>query len=467
VAASLVLFFLLCEIVLKPGVLPFLGLEQARETAAKFSSPPVLAALVLTTLLPNTAVVSAGDAWLLRRFQSWGRIPEGVRNLADALTQGAFAIVETDLPDLRAWIMSEGGVPNDLAARVSVDPVDTPQGCLTRALELFRQMQKLESNAQYSNAFRARQEEWQAIQAEIRVFTAQSQAFFVLFDQLTPVEGTAGTEALKNARICYHDICLHLHRKLAEFLARLLLVVEASDIRISSRLQSLGFCFAEAPCPPLHAGPFVFMGTMMIIAILCVVAIVPPPPTRRLPIGLIAILIGTTQTIGVLTAVLPKLRWSKFRTDGRGNPPYFAWLEWALLAGVTSFLIDRTAVAIVNHAASAELDFTHYPLSPIGPMAFGVSLVIAVICDVDLKLGEGWARHVTEGMLCGAAMVVDIFICTQLLDIASATKGQAPYWFPFVFSFSLGFTSGFFAPSLYRRARGERIRGDAAIPHPA
>jgi hypothetical protein len=56
-------------------------------------------------------------------------------------------------------------------------------------------------------------------------------------------------------------------------------------------------------------------------------------------------------------------------------------------------------------------------------------------------------------------MVFAIFVCTHLLAIPSAMKGQTPYWFPAVFAFSLGFVSGFFAPYLYRRARDEEPRG--------
>src|ERR1700745_1940594 len=48
VAASLAVFFRLCEVVLKPGVLSFLGLDHAQEIIAKYSAPPVLAAALLT-----------------------------------------------------------------------------------------------------------------------------------------------------------------------------------------------------------------------------------------------------------------------------------------------------------------------------------------------------------------------------------------------------------------------------------
>jgi len=96
-AATVALFFILSEIALKPGVLPFLGVKNAQEVIKEFTAPPVLAAVILTTLLPNIVVVRDWDEWILKRFQAWGRIPQGVRNLADMMTQNALGVTEKDL----------------------------------------------------------------------------------------------------------------------------------------------------------------------------------------------------------------------------------------------------------------------------------------------------------------------------------------------------------------------------------
>ncbi len=89
VLASVALFLVMCEIILRPGVLSFLGepVEDAQKLIAKYSAPPILAAVVLTTLLPNIKFVGDWDAWLLKRFQAWGSIPSGVRNLADEVVR--------------------------------------------------------------------------------------------------------------------------------------------------------------------------------------------------------------------------------------------------------------------------------------------------------------------------------------------------------------------------------------------
>jgi hypothetical protein len=465
VVASVCLFALLSEIILKPGILTFLGVDHAQEVVAKYSAPPVLAALLLTTLLPNTALISEADHWLLKSFQDWGRIPHGVRNLADDLTPKAMPVTESDLVSLRAWINAEADVPSELSSRVSTDVADTSRGKLTRALRSFYELEQLKVTPDYAHAFRRQRDAWERIVGDFRVFAAQSHAFFVLFDQLAAMEGPAGQDALKNSRDCYSEICGELHEKMAEFLAQLLLMVEASDARIKSRLENRGFSISEPTCPPLPIGALAFLGVMMIIGILLIVAVV-PSGSSRLPMAIIAMLIGTTQTIGLLTAILPKLRCDGFRSDSRGNYPYLGWLETAILAGLIALVLDRTAMAINAHAFGAELDFAHFPMSPMGPMASAISLSVSVLCDIDFGLGQGWLRRVSEGMLCGAAMVIAIFICIHLLDLPPATKGQIPTWFPFVFSFGLGFTSGFIGPHLYRRARGgEEVHLNPILRH--
>jgi hypothetical protein len=374
-----------------------------------------------------------------------GRIPWGVRKLADTLTPEAYLVDESDIVKLRIWINDDDDVPSELASRVGAEASETERGRLARIIGLYRDLKRLNISPPYASAFRERQDAWLAIQSEFQVFVAQSQAFFILFDHLTPVGGSAREDAIKKAKHCYRLICLTLHRRMVEFLAQLLLIVEGSDARIRIQLQAVGFNVVDPVCPPLPLGPFAFMGVMMIIAILGMVSVMPSQP-GALPLGITAVLIGTTKTVALLAAILPKLRWRTFRPDSRGNFPFLPWIASAGFAAVISLLIDRTALAIAVHRFSAGLDFLHYPLTPMAPMSFVLGLSIAVICDLDLRVANGWARRALEGMLCGAAMVVGIFICTHMADLRTTTLEHISLWFPFVFAFSLGFGSGFFAP---------------------
>ncbi|HXW20351.1 MAG TPA: hypothetical protein VEK35_07610 [Roseiarcus sp.] len=462
IAATLSLFFLLCEVVLKPGVLSSLGLEDFQKMVKEFSAPPVLSAVLLTTLLPNTPVINEADAWLLKRFQAWGRIPQGVRSLADKLTPSAQRLGENDVAQLRDWIINDGDAPNELANDVGVDTPESSRGTLSRVVALYSNLQALGANPPYVDAFRERQEAWQSIKADFRVFVAQSEAFFVLFDHLSNLQGAAEEAALHKARKCYREICLNLHKEMAVLLAQIVLIVEATDRRIYNRLQSIGFSIAEKPCPPLEVGPFLFMGLMMILGIFFVVALVPPPPGHELPVPVIGILIGATRTIGVVAAILPKLRWSEYRTDERGNPPYLGWLAWSFLAGLSSLLIERGMIAIVDRHFLAAANFAKYPLTPMAPLAFLTCLSIAILCDIDLGFGVGWGRRIMEGVICAAATTIGVFICIHILSLTPATEGRAPDWLPVVVSSTLGFVCGVIGPHLYRRARNEALASEMA-----
>jgi hypothetical protein len=465
VSASLILYLLLSEVLLRPDTGLFLGLEGPKKILSDYSSPPVLAALLLTVLLPNTPIVSEADRWLLERFRLWGRIPHGVRNLAQELTPQALHVTPAEVAELQAWIAAEGEVPDDLAGVVSAEAPETARGGLARVLRLYLELQKLETGIAYRNAFRSQQDAWLGIKEDFRVFLAESQAFFVLFEKLTPLEGTAGETALTKNKRCYRDICRKIHGDMTVFLAQLLLMVEGSDQRIGNRLQAIGFASPAQLAPHMQVGPFLFMGAMMILGMLGVVSVLSPQRAHVLPPAVTAVLIGVTRTIGILAAILPKMRWSDCRPDERRNPPYLAWLGWAAAAGIISLLIERAAYAIALGDVDAALDFARYPVLPMAPMAFATSLVVSILCDVDFGLGEGWSRRFSEALLSGAASAAAMFVCVHLLDLRPSTAGHGAPWLPLLITFALGFGTGLFAPYFYRLARGEESRDQLAPIH--
>jgi hypothetical protein len=104
-------------------------------------------------------------------------------------------------------------------------------------------------------------------------------------------------------------------------------------------------------------------------------------------------------------------------------------------------------------------------VAPMAPMAFSASLVLSILSDVDLGLGHGWARRVSEGLLSALVAAVSIYICIHLL-LLSASSAHVWVWMPYIISSGLGFASGFFAPYLYRRARDEEPAAQLA-PSPA
>lgn len=462
VAASLLLYALLTAVVLRPGALHVLGVQQVTELLAKYTAPPVLAAVVLTTLLPQVPVLKAADAFLLRRFQTLGRIPSGVGHLADGLALSKLVITGSDLEASRGWIAREPDVPNDLAARLAADSPDTPQGMWTALAVLHRGVEALGTDPAYKPFFKKHAPAWQALRADFRVFAAQSQAFFVLFDQLAPrASDEASNDALKQARACYLGIGEGVRAATAEALARALLAVEPSDAGVTRRLRRLGFAEEMAPPKP-PVGAFVFLGVMLVLVLLALVRLF-PPRGEWLPGPLVAVLIGSTQTCALLIAVWPKGRGAFFRRKPDGALPYLGWLSAAAAAGAVGFAVERGLLALVHRDWGAAVPSAAFPLFPNAFMAAGLALAIGILCDVSLGVGR-W-RRLAEGVLAGAAMVFCIGLCVGMLDLPSSTKEIAPVrWFPFALSFALGFTAGVTAPHLYRVAAAHRATAGDETP---
>jgi hypothetical protein len=453
VVSSLAFFFLLSEVVLRPGVLQVMGLSDEQKLAAEVSAP-LLSAIILTTLLPSTPWVNTFDQWLLKVFQDWGRIPTGVSHLANRMPMNALSVRDSDISELAKWITHTGDLPNKLATCVGADP-DAPSGWMTRVMRIYKETEKLRTAPDYADGFKSSLAVWQGLQSDFRVFISQSHAFFVLFDSLKAQEAETIQKALFQAEDDYKDRCGGLYRNLTEFLAQMMLMAETSGHMVDMRLRRIGYEIADEEDYILPIGPFVFMSLVLMITILGLVALWPQTQTNgKVPLAVIAVLIGATKAIGAAAAVLPKLRWAGFRKRNAGDYPYLGWVASALAAAILSFVFERTAAAVSYGSMQLIFDFKQYPLTPLAPTSLMICLAVAILCDVDRGLGKGLGRRAKEALICAVTMLVTVIACVRLAHLSAPTS------FPFVVSSLLGLVTGFFAPYLYRRARNEEI----AIP---
>jgi hypothetical protein len=449
VIVTLIFYFFLCEVILRPGVLPFLG--QSMKFLADYSRPPILAAIVLTTLLPNIRFLSDWDAWVLKRFQKLGSIPFGVYNLAEEILHSNLP-AELEIINLRQWMSHEGDIPNELLSRVGLDATNSPRGSLTQVLRLLHSIEILTSVPGYLRAFKKYRSDHQRLTEEFRVYAAISQAFFVLFDYLQPLEGSAGEDAKKQARDRYLEISNKQAHSTASLLASVLLATEGSETRIAKRLAQIGLDVREAKSMPLPIGPLVFVGAVIVVLILAAMPFLPQPPSApgAMPYLMVAVLIGITKTVGALAAVLPKIFWNSARASENGRLPYLSWLGWAGFAAIVTLAIERSTFVGLSPHLSTVFDFQRFPPTPMAPTTFIICITIAILCDVDLPIRREWIRRMLEGAICGAAMVMALWICFSQLAMPTATSSPISSLLRFGFPFFIGFFWGAVAPHLYR-----------------
>lgn len=466
VLLTLALFAALCWAVGKPSFMELLGVSEAKALLDKIASPPVLAALLLTTLLPQTPGLAKVDALLLQRFRSWGRIPHRVRDLAGMLTVERFPIRTEDLPGLAAWVAGDASpVPHTLAARIDGPADDPSRRRFARTLLLYRAVADLRDGRGYGAVAAELETEWEEAKAAFQVYLAQAEAHFVLSARLAQANaGGVEAQELAHANHWFKAASEAVFKRLVNIAAPALLAGERTQRGVEARLRAMGFRIEEQGIGvPLPLGVLVFNGVLLALLVSAAVSVAPPLPGPGGAFGTVLVVAGS-QALAAMLAVLPKLRWGWFRPDpaNGGDLPYLGWLASAAAAGLLGFALERLGLALHAGSLSAALDFAVHPLRPTAPMAAAAALVVAVVCDLPPVSARPLVQRASDAAACAALMLAAMTLCKQFIP-APVGAGPVPWWFPFAFTAALGGVAGWVAPSAYRRARDRRL----GPPHPA
>jgi hypothetical protein len=126
-------------------LLPTLGDELAAKMAGQIS-PPLLAALCLTVLLPKVPYLSDIDAWIRQRLQHMAAIPFEARRVSAELRRAAFTVSD----DIRARV-SEDLVAGDFREEDLVfEESPSVQHLWTKIAVLVRHLDGLEADHRFA-----------------------------------------------------------------------------------------------------------------------------------------------------------------------------------------------------------------------------------------------------------------------------------------------------------------------------
>lgn len=110
-ASALLLFVVLSQLLRTPSLRTVL-LGSADNSALP---PPLVATLVMTTLLSSVPFLKKLDGWILSTFLNWGAIPAEVKRRAATMTAESFRVTSEDVAALRD-AYREGGYRDTLLA---------------------------------------------------------------------------------------------------------------------------------------------------------------------------------------------------------------------------------------------------------------------------------------------------------------------------------------------------------------
>lgn len=433
VLSALLLFVLLSQVLqlesMRALLLHNLQPNEQRQTAT--FSAPLLATLILTTMLPQVPVLRQVDGWLLNCFLTMGSIPAEVKRLAEVLRPENLEVTPRDLERLRSLIDAETFLPEGLKEHLRADRPEEGIGAsqyrLTCVLRLYAAIDELRTQRAYARFFSERAEEFERLQQDLADFAARSNAGLGFFARLRAEQGGAIYEEIaRDRREEYRKASRAMFQTLALFLARAVLRSQSAPPQLTEALSRAGFR-GEPPLAvdfPVHslAGLALLLLVLMLAAdVLLRTFVVSDASEGRRPYAPFLVALGHTLAVGLTVFLMQRYSW--FRRRPGGERPYLAYVLSGLAGGVAAGALAALFIALDTRTLPIDLS-KHRIFSPLVVLSAALSFAIAYCCDTSTPATRTAAlRRSVDAALCSVATALAAVLLIHVLpDVSPAQR---------------------------------------------
>jgi hypothetical protein len=447
------LMFLSWILAHKPALLGLLYSPNPIPEELKGLDAPLVAALVLTTLLPSVPVLRDVDSAMLRFFHRMGAIPLGAVRWAQRMNMTQLTISEKLVADAKLYIANSTLLPDSLAAQLQPDfTLDSVRFRFTRCLALYVALSYLSGWTGYSADF---PEERAAFEKKMSTFFAQSVAFFALTTQLVQRQLEPAPDSIDQFR----SYALDAYEDIRLMLARVLLYSCNSDAEVAHQLKKIGFS-VQRPSPirlPLNLLSFDFAGVVVLFVIMAV-SLAYDDLGRALAIGM---LVAINQSIAAVCALAPKQLWSFADYRSARERPTLSYL----ISGACTFTITLP-ISFGFYLLRVHFPLDVHPLIPFTAQAKWLlpptvlSIALAFACDDTIEADhELWWLKWAESAGLAALMGLSGFLVMRWLSVDQPAV-QHLLLIPSLLNASIGALFGATIPYWYRKTmRGTELNG--------
>jgi hypothetical protein len=456
--SAVALFAVLTLLLQQEGWRQFLSIPKEQNLPA-----PLLATLVLTTLLPSVPILKGVDTWLLCRFHEWGAIPAEVKRRAAAMTPHSFIVTPGDVAALRE---AYDGAEGDTFARhlrcQGNAGVEKAELRFTRVVKLYDQLQRLAAAPSYGRFFAETAGEWSAIERQADGFLQRGVEWLDRAVRLHKVDAAAYAELMEDRNEVFARECREVFITLVGFLARAVLRSERNERAIVVRLRAIGFPAMEPmnlPEFPISSLTVLGAGIFLYLLLVNLVFSYATGGPDQAPIGLaLPSKIALARIAAVGLTVWLMQRYAFFRRAPGEPPRYHAYLLNGAIAGVLA-----AAVCILFHLGTPALSREDVPVITLSAL---LCTAVALCCDDSPAEAAPRPRlRIFEAIGCGAVIAVATILLYSLrqMPVASSLSGwNLAAWV--TLPSAMAMMIGGFVPHIYRGARlaAAARRGEAA-----
>lgn len=406
---------------------------------------PLLAALLLTTLLPNFPLLSRFDKWLRRTCYDIGNIPLAARRLSARMRSLKLTVpmewrsaVETKLT---------GFAPEDLRW----EPDGSLQHRWTAVAALYLQLTRWSERRRYDVFLERFHDEVATLESEIDVMVARAVVCLPILKSTNASTDEGLLRAVAECEKHHIEQADRLYKKLCDLAARGVLRCELLKKERTSMLQRIGFTEFQEESEILRPDQVLGLGVAVFLVLVTSLLMFGGDQGvgRKLQT---AAMVATIYCFAVVAAIFPKERYEAADRRRTGYRPVAAYLlsgvAGACLAFNVSLLIKFLSLRDFLHALG-EFGWSY----PWFVMSFVVAASLAFLADdyVTATNRPRWARWIegaAEAGLVGAAAWVTYL---WLASIPEVPTGRVPDPASLVPTCAaIGFVLGCCVPHWYR-----------------
>ena len=348
VALTVFFQFLLPTLETHSTSIGFIPKEIAKKLIA--GAPPALvAALTLTTLLPNFHRLSGFDKGMRERFIRWGSLSSDARELSLKLRTWR---IRQDSPlkvSVKAALVNDGFAVTD----ISFESGPEPRRQWSRAALLWRGLNDMcKTDGDLKKILDHYGSDWSALQMRYRSVRAIAKHCFLL-SSLNNEKDEKLRAAVNECLRQQKNFIAQFHQDLCDFTARVLLQAYPSSTRREKALEIYGFSVHFRAGLSVHrfACLFIILLVFFTVGFVSISEHISGPPQQTFGrIVMLSVLVGTNYCIAVFFAYF-----SKDFGDGQQPSQERPWAIYVSVAGVGT-LFSAALMSILYNTIAAHGD---------------------------------------------------------------------------------------------------------------
>lgn len=416
-------------------------------------SGPILAALLMTTLMPHFPLLKKIDEWLLDAFRDMGNIPWEVRVWRSKLAKAYPQVPEEGQARLKAWVSNNPRLSGISENDLRFEDDGSPQYIYTvKVLYLFYHIINFKSDRRYVRTLSIFQDEYNNIGEKFDAVAVNAvRCFSIVRDAQAASPGDINLNAIDECSRSFMERCHELSAKMCELIVYGVLSCEQTQRARNRKLEQFGYPHVEHQAGRLSPNQVVLVSFMVFIIFLAGFSLLGSgmPFEKGL---LIATMVPVIFGVAVFCAIVPKTAWSFADIRTTSIRPALGYLASGLIAMFGAALVALTFKAIFFlDFWKALMDFEwSYPWFFV---SFALAITIACLADdqVNRPVEAKWLRW-GEGVITAAVMIAaGLLVRRWLSEIPNIPADRVPEWWLIALILgSAGFVVGATIPYFYR-----------------